>query len=589
MKRRPTFNFRWSHGEQVLRDPAQNKDAAFTLAERRRLGIEGLLPEAVMTIEQQVAMELEHIFSKSDPLEQYIGLIALLDRNETLFYRLLVENLERLTPIIYTPTVGLACQQFSHIYRRPRGLFLCPSDRGQIARRLQNFRQRDVRLIVVTDNERILGLGDQGAGGMAIPIGKLVLYSAGAGIHPSFCLPISLDVGTDNSALLEDPYYLGHRGRRLRGAEYDSFIEEFVQAVRHVFPCALLQWEDFKKANAFKLLGRYARRLPSFNDDIQGTSAVTLSGILSGLAQIGNALPDQRFLLVGSGAAGVGIGRLLRTALGAHGLTEDEVRQRQIFVDSGGILYERRHDLESHKREVALRQHDFAPLGLPDPPPDRLEKIIAAFRPTVLIGTTGQPGDFTPEIIRTMSLHCARPIIFPLSNPTSKAECTPSEALQYSDGRALVATGSPFEPVQLGGRKCVIGQCNNVFVFPGVGLGVLISEASRLTDSMFLVAAQALAEFTGTRPAAEGCLYPSLRDLREVSKKIALRVAQKARDEGLGRALEDEAIQAAIEDFCWFPDYNDPEGKAERKGLVESASASMPGSRQASFTALDRS
>ena len=552
---KPLFNVRWSRGEQVLRDPSRNQDAAFTRAERRQLGIEGLLPPAVLTIQQQIAMELEHIFSKQEPLEQYIGLIALLERNETLFYRLLVENLESLTPIIYTPTVGLACQQFSHIYRRPRGLFLCPDDRGQIVQRLRNFRQHDIRLIVVTDNERILGLGDQGAGGMAIPIGKLVLYSAGAGIHPSLCLPISLDMGTDNAALLEDPCYLGYRGRRLRGAEYDAFLEEFVQAVRYVFPRALLQWEDFKKANAFSLLNRYARRLPSFNDDIQGTSAVTLAGIFTALRLIGRPLREQRFLLAGSGAAGVGIGRLLRAALSAEGLTDAEVRQRQIFVDSSGVVCERRVELETHKREVALRQEDFPMLGLSEIPPNDLEKIILALRPTTLIGTTGQPGDFTPAVIRAMAEVCERPIIFPLSNPTSKAECTPTEALVHSDGRALVATGSPFEPVLFKGSNHVIGQCNNVFVFPGVGLGVLISEASRVTDSMFLAAARALAEFTGSHLAGEGCLYPSLRNLREVSRLIAFSVAQTARDAGLGRSLDDDSLRTAIDDFCWFPDY----------------------------------
>jgi malic enzyme len=570
MNPRASFKVRWSRGEQVLRDPAQNKDLAFTGAERRRLGIEGLLPPAVLTIQQQVAMELEHIFSKRDPLEQYIGLVALLDRNATLFYRLLVEDLERLTPIIYTPTVGLACQQYSHIFRRPRGLFLCPDDRGQIAQRLRNFRQRDIRLIVVTDNERILGLGDQGAGGMAIPIGKLALYTAGAGIHPSLCLPISLDVGTDNAALLEDPCYLGYRGRRLRGLEYDSFVEEFVRAVKTVFPRALLQWEDFKKGNAFRLLERYTQRLPSFNDDIQGTSAVALAGILSGLRLLGRPLREQRFLLVGSGAAGVGIGRLLRTALLAEGLTQQEARQREIFVDSGGVVCEGRTELDAHKREIALRQDDLAAVGLSCPGPTELEKIVCAARPTVLIGTTGQAGDFTPAVIRAMADGCERPIIFPLSNPTSKAECTPSEALLHSRGRALVATGSPFEPVLFQGRKHVIGQCNNVFVFPGVGVGVLVSEAGRVTDSMFLAAAHTLADFTLGRNGVEGPLYPSLRDLREVSRLIAIKVAQTARDEGFGRALDDAEIEAEIEASCWFPDYPpfQPQAPGEL-GLVE--------------------
>ncbi len=555
MEHQTNVNLRWSRGEQVLRDPAQNKDLAFTAAERRQLGVEGLLPPAVLTIQQQVAMEMEHITSKKDPLEQYIGLIALLDRNETLFYRLLVEHIDHLTPIIYTPTVGLACQQYSHIYRRPRGLFLCPDDRGQIAQRLRNFRQRDVRLIVVTDNERILGLGDQGAGGMAIPIGKLALYCAGAGIHPSLCLPISLDVGTDNGALLEDPFYLGYRGRRLRGAEYDAFVEEFVQAVKDVFPRALLQWEDFKKANAFRLLGRYAARLPSFNDDIQGTAAVTLAGILSGLRLIGKPLREQRFLLAGSGGAGVGIGRLLRTALMAEGLTEAEVRRRQLFVDSGGLVCQSRASLDAHKTEVALSKEELVALGLSDPPPAALEKLIPVFRPTVLIGTTGQAGDFTPAVIRAMADCSERPMIFPLSNPTSNAECTPTEALRHSDGRALVATGSPFEPVIYNGHKFVIGQCNNVFIFPGIGFGVMVSEATRVTDSMFLAAARVLANFTRSMDSTYGSLYPRLSALREVTKLVAFKVAQTARDEGCGRSLDDTALQAAIDQFCWHPDY----------------------------------
>ncbi len=550
-----TPHVRWSRGEQVLRDPTLNKDAAFTDAERHHLGLEGLLPSHVLTIEQQVAMELEHICLKKDPLEQYIGLLALLDRNETLFYRLLTENLERLAPIVYTPTVGLACQTFSHIFRRPRGLFICPADRGQIAARLRNFSHRNICLIVATDNERILGLGDQGAGGMAIPVGKLILYSAGAGIHPSLCLPVSLDVGTDNQTLLDDPFYLGYRGRRLRGVEYDSLVEEFVRAVQHVFPHALLQWEDFKKANAFRLLQRYRERLPSFNDDIQGTAAVTLAGVLAGLKLTGRRLEDERFLFVGTGAAGVGIGRLIGVALRNAGLGAREVRMRQLYLDSSGIVLTGRPDLEPHKREVAWSPEEVGTAGFREPLPTSLDQVIGVFRPTVLIGTTGQPGDFTPVAIRALAMHCERPLIFALSNPTSKAECTPAQAFEHSSGRALVATGSPFEPVSFDGQSRVIGQCNNAFVFPGIGLGVLISEASRVTDALFLAAANRLADFTVQQESWNGALYPSLQQLRQVSAVIGLKVAQTARDEGLGRTLDDEALEATVREFMWRPDY----------------------------------
>jgi malic enzyme len=542
-------------GEAILHDPTLNKDAAFTHAERRHLGLEGLLPPAVLTMAQQVEMSLGQILAKNEPLEQYIGLIALLDRNETLFYRVLLENLERFTPVIYTPTVGLACQRYSHIYRRPRGLFITPDDRGHIVERLREFPRRDIRLIVVTDNERILGLGDQGMGGMGIPVGKLILYSVGAGIHPSLCLPVSLDVGTDNAALLEDHFYLGYRARRLRGTDYDSLIEEFVEAVKTVFPNALLQWEDFKKNNALRLLERYQLRLPSFNDDIQGTAAVMLAGILSGLHQAGQKLRDQRVLFVGTGAAGIGIGNLISTAFKADGLNETEIRQRKLFLDSGGIVHAGRADVESHKRAVMWTTAELAAAGLAEPLPTKLEVIIEAFRPTVLIGTTGTPGEFTPAAIRTMAKHCERPLIFPLSNPTSKTECTPTEALQNSDGRALVATGSPFEPVVFNGRKHVIGQCNNVFIFPGVGLGVLIAGAAQVTDSMFLVAAKTLAEFAVADASGSGSLFPSLSQLREISRAIGFKVAQTARDEGTGRKLDDAHLQAALDKFVWYPDY----------------------------------
>ncbi|HTJ00895.1 MAG TPA: NAD-dependent malic enzyme, partial [Dongiaceae bacterium] len=521
-------------GEQILRDPTRNKGLAFTREERRLLGIEGLLPPAVLTLQQQVAMTVGQICAKNEPLEQYIGLTALLGRNETLFFRVLLEHLDRFAPIIYTPTVGLACQRFSHIYRRPRGLFITPDDRGQIADRLRELPGRDIRLIVVTDNERILGLGDQGAGGMGIPVGKLILYSVGAGIHPSLCLPISLDVGTDNAELLEDPFYIGYRARRLRGAEYDALVEEFVEAVKAVFPNALLQWEDFKKNNAIRLLERYQRRLPSFNDDIQGTAAVTVAGILSGLGFLGKNLRDQRMLLVGAGAAGIGVGDLISAALKTEGLNDTEIRRRKLYLDSGGIVHVGRGEMDDHKRAIAWTPEDFAAAGMGDTIPVGLEAVVQKFRPTILVGMTGTPGEFTPGVIRAMAKHCDQPLIFPLSNPTSKAECTPSEALQHSDGRALVATGSPFEPVLYQECRHVIGQCNNAFIFPGVGLGALVAGASQITNSMFLAAARTLAEYTVAHNAGgEPVLFPTLAHLRDISRAIGLKVAQTARDEGV--------------------------------------------------------
>ena len=555
MPARETGKVHALRGEAILRNPALNKDVAFTYEERKRLGLKGLLPPTVLTMEQQAAMCLGQILAKHEPLEQYIGLIALLDRNETLFYRVLQENLARLTPVIYTPTVGLACQHYSHIYRRPRGLFITPDDCGHIVERLREFPCRGIRLIVVTDNERILGLGDQGAGGMGIPIGKLILYSCAAGIHPSLCLPVSLDVGTDNAALLEDPFYLGYRARRLRGADYDSLVEEFVEAVKTVFPNALLQWEDFKKNNALRLLNRYQRRLPSFNDDIQGTAAVTLAGVYSGLSLAGQKLRDQRFLLVGTGAAGFGIGNLISGAFKADGLNATEVRRRLLFLDSGGIVHTGRADLEPHKNAVAWSAEDCTATGLREPLPVTLEQIMHVFRPSVLIGTSGKPGVFTPAAIRAMAKNCVRPLIFPLSNPTSQTECTPTEALQNSEGRALVATGSPFEPVLFEGKKHVIGQCNNVFIFPGVGLGALVADASQVTDSMFLAAARTLADFSASEAGGNGSLFPPLSQLRAISRAIGFRVAQTARDEGIGRKLDDDKLYSALDEFIWNPNY----------------------------------
>ncbi len=548
-----THDLHHPKGTALLAQPRLNRDAAFTLAERDALGLAGLLPQAVFTIEQQEALETEHLAAKTDPLEKYVGLIALLERNETLFYRVLAGNLEALAPIIYTPTVGLACQQYSHIFRRPHGLYLTPDDAGAMVERLCNVAEAEVRLIVVTDNERILGLGDQGVGGMAIPVGKLILYAAGAGIHPQHCLPVSLDVGTDNAALLDDPFYLGHRAPRLRGAAYDALIEEFVRAVRKVFPRAVLQWEDFKKGNAFRLLEQYRGQIRSFNDDIQGTAAITLAGILSGMRITGETLAQQRILFVGAGGAGVGIGGLIRAELAAQGVPDDESRRKLLFFDSDGVLTEARPIKDPYKTPFVLRSDDAELLGIT--PEMTLAQLVQGFKPTVLVGTSGQPGVFDAEILAQMAENCPRPIILPLSNPTSKAECTPQAALAHSDGRALVATGSPFAPVTLGARKFVIGQCNNVFIFPGLGLGLLLSEAERVPDSLFLAAAHAVAEFTQLHHQGEETLYPRIAELRHVSRHVALRVAKAAAEAGVAPTVDDATLAERAKAWHWEPAY----------------------------------
>lgn len=532
-------------GVELMHDPVLNKGTAFTEAERDALGLRGLLPPRTATQAVQVMRVLENVRRKSSDLEKYIYMVALHDRNETLFYRVVMDHLDEMMPIIYTPTVGQGCQEFGHIFRRARGLYISFKEKTRIADILRNWPQADVRIIVATDGERILGLGDLGANGMGIPVGKLSLYTACAGIHPTQCLPITIDVGTNNEALLRDPLYIGHPEKRLRGAPYDDLIDEFFSAVKAVFPKALIQLEDFGNANAFRLLHRYRHCTCVFDDDIQGTASVVLAGVLSSLRLTRTALTDHTFLFLGAGEAGIGVGDIIVAALVAEGIPEAEARRKCWFVDSKGLVVNSRTDMAPHKMPYA---HDHAQIA-------NFLTAVEALQPTVLIGACGMPHAFSQPVVEAMARINHRPVIFALSNPTSKSECTAAEAYTWTQGRAIFASGSPFPPVALNGQTFVPGQSNNAYIFPGVGLGVLASEATRVTDDMFFVAAQKLAHLVTEGDLAQGCIYPSLSRIREVSLAIGAEVAEVAYADRLTAQPRPADVPAHVKALMYEPDY----------------------------------
>jgi malic enzyme len=543
-----------TRGEPLLRDPFTNKGTAFTPAERAELGLDGLVPPAVSTMDQQLARVYENYRVKQTPLERYIHLASLQDRNETLFFRLLHDHIDEMMPIVYTPVVGEACQQYSHIYRHPRGLYISYEQRDHIDAILANH-PRPPAVIVVTDGERILGLGDQGVGGMGIPTGKLSLYTACAGIPPHLTLPIMLDVGTDNQERLNDPLYLGLPHKRIRGREYQDFVDRFVDAVMRVYPDAVLQWEDFLKANAITQLARVRDRLCTFNDDIQGTAAVVVAGVFAALRMTGQAMRDQRIVLGGAGASAQGIANLLVSALRDAGLSSEEARQRICTVDSRGLVTQARAELEDFKAAYARPVEEVAGYTCSDPAHITLEETIRNFEATILVGTSGAPGLFTEAVVRAMAAINDRPIVFPLSNPPSRSECTAAEAVRWSDGRAIVASGSPSAPVVHRGQTHRIGQGNNAFVFPGIGLGLWVGRVRRVTDAMFLDAAQALARLVSPADLEQSAVYPELTRIRDCSHAVACAVIRRAIAEGHASPGILDGLEETVSRAMWFPNY----------------------------------
>jgi malate dehydrogenase (oxaloacetate-decarboxylating)(NADP+) len=532
-------------GAPRLNDALLNKGTAFTDEERERFRLEGLLPTRVESLHEQAARVFENLRAKSTPIERYVYLRCIQDENEALFYRVVREHLEETLPVIYTPTVGEACIEWSRIYQRPRGLYVTAGHRGHIARILGNWPHSEVGIIVVTDGARILGLGDLGANGMGIPIGKLALYTACGGVPPQLCMPVTLDVGTDNEAVKADPFYLGAREPRLTGEPYDALLDEFICATQALFPRAVLQFEDFNNAYAFRLLERYRNRVCCFNDDVQGTGAMGLAGLYSAGRITGRTLAEQRILFVGAGEACLGIGGMVIAAMQREGLTEAQARQACLFVDSKGLVIASRTDLPAYKRPFAQERTPLCDLLA----------AVEAFKPTALIGACGKPGVFTRDVLQAMARLNERPIVFALSNPTSKSECTAEQAYTWTDGRAIFAGGSPFAPTSIGGRTHLPAQANNAHIFPGLGLGLLASEAARVTDELFLVAAHELAAHVSQAELDEGRVFPTAARMPDVSTSIAVAVAGTAYDRGLARKPRPRDLQQWVMNLRYVPRY----------------------------------
>jgi len=542
-------------GMDLLEKPSLNKGTAFTEEEREEFGLHGILPPHLETLDEQVARAYEAYKRKDDDLERHIYLRALQDANDILFYRLLLDHIEEMTPMVYTPIVALACEQFSHIYRRPRGLFISYPLRDSIPQLLRNRPNKDVDVIVVTDGERILGIGDQGAGGLGIPIGKLSLYTLIGGIRPERTLPIVLDVGTNNTERLKDPEYLGWRHERVTGQAYFDFVDRFVQAVKQELPGTCLQWEDFATPHARPILNRYRDQLPTFNDDIQGTSAVALGAILAAVKVTGKRLKEQQIVMLGAGSAGIGVADGLRAAMRREGLTEQEAQSRFWVIDKDGLLHSGRKELTLEQVVYARPENEIAGWPRTSDGQISLADAIGKINATILIGLSTVGGAFSESIVREMGRKVERPIIFPLSNPTSKSEAKAEDLIQWTDGRALVASGSPFAPVSYGGRKILIAQCNNIYIFPAMGLAVVASGARRVTEPMMLAAARALAENSPALKDASGSLLPPLTEIRRVAAEIAFAVGIEAQKDGVAPKINEDELRRRVLDMQWTPAY----------------------------------